>query len=87
MTPERWQQVKELLGVALEHEPGQRPQFLAEACAGDGQFGQLRMEVKSLLAYQEQAASFIEAPAFNHSARGLKLNHFPGHAQPRHSVP
>ena len=35
MTPERYQQVKELFQSALEREVGQRKRFLAEACAGD----------------------------------------------------
>ena len=62
MTPTRWQQVKALLGVALEREPSQRPKFLAEACAGDGQ---LRMEVESLLASHQDAGEFIETPALS----------------------
>jgi serine/threonine protein kinase len=60
MTPERWQQVKELLESALEREPSQRAAFLEEACAGDAE---LRKEVESLLSFHEQAESFIETPA------------------------
>ncbi len=60
MTPERWEQIKRLFHVALEHEPARRPAFLAQACADDGP---LRQEVESLLASHEQAGSFIERPA------------------------
>jgi serine/threonine protein kinase/tetratricopeptide (TPR) repeat protein/TolB-like protein len=47
LTPQRWQQIKELFSLALEHEPGQRNTFLQEACDGDEA---LRKEVESLLA-------------------------------------
>jgi eukaryotic-like serine/threonine-protein kinase len=60
MTPERWQQVKELFNAALERDPAERDAFLAEACAGDRA---LREEVASLLAEEEQLGSFIAAPA------------------------
>ena len=68
LSPERWRQVKELLGAALECEPHQRPAFLAKACAGDAQ---LRAEVESLLTLEEEAASFIEAPAFEVSPHDI----------------
>jgi hypothetical protein len=61
MTPERWQRVKEVFHSALECPPSQRATFLSEACAGD-LF--LREEVESLLASHEQAAIFLETPAF-----------------------
>jgi eukaryotic-like serine/threonine-protein kinase len=60
MTPERWQQVKELFHAALEREPAQRALFLAEACAEDAA---LRDEVTSLLAEEERLGSFIDKPA------------------------
>jgi eukaryotic-like serine/threonine-protein kinase len=60
LTPERWQQVKDVLTAALELAPGRRAAFLDGACAGDPS---LREEVESLLASYEQAASFIETPA------------------------
>jgi serine/threonine protein kinase/tetratricopeptide (TPR) repeat protein len=61
MTPERWQRIQDLFHAALQHEPSQRPAFLADACAGDVS---LQREVESLLAAHEEAASFLEAPAF-----------------------
>jgi eukaryotic-like serine/threonine-protein kinase len=60
MTPERYQQVKELFQSALKHEGSQRKRFLAEACAGDPS---LREEVESLLTSHEEAPSFIESSA------------------------
>jgi serine/threonine protein kinase/tetratricopeptide (TPR) repeat protein len=47
LTPQRWLQIKELFGRALEREPSQRNPFLQEACDGDEA---LRKEVESLLA-------------------------------------
>src|SRR5438876_7829740 len=61
MTPERWQQVKELFHSALEHESNHRTLFLDEACAGDLL---LRREVESLITSHEQTGSFIESPAY-----------------------
>jgi non-specific serine/threonine protein kinase/serine/threonine-protein kinase len=59
MTPERWQQAKELFQSALEREPGQREAFLEEVCGGDPG---LRAEIESLLAAYQEAGSFIEPP-------------------------
>ncbi len=60
MEPERWQQIDQLLEVALERPPAERAAFLAAACASDEA---LRQEVESLLLSDEAAESFIEAPA------------------------
>jgi TolB-like protein/Tfp pilus assembly protein PilF/tRNA A-37 threonylcarbamoyl transferase component Bud32 len=46
MTPERWQEVKDVLCAALDLEPDQRPAYLDRACRGDNS---LRREVESLL--------------------------------------
>ena len=61
MNPERWPIVKDVFAAALEQEPGQRAAFLDRACAGDPS---LRAEVEAMLASDERAASFIEAPVF-----------------------
>jgi len=61
MKPERWRQIEQRFHAALEREASQRAAFLNEVCVGDET---LRREVESLLAYQDQAESFIEAPAF-----------------------
>jgi eukaryotic-like serine/threonine-protein kinase len=66
MKAERWQQVERLYHSTLEKADGERAAFLAEACAGDDE---LRREVESLLAYEEQAANFIESPALDVAAQ------------------
>lgn len=59
MTPERWQQVDLLYHEVRERAPAERVAFLDEACASDAE---LRREIESLLAFDEQANSFIETP-------------------------
>jgi non-specific serine/threonine protein kinase/serine/threonine-protein kinase len=54
MTPQRWQQVKELLGTALELEPVKRSSFLDNVCASDLT---LREDVERLLAAEKEAGS------------------------------
>jgi serine/threonine protein kinase len=60
MTPERWQQIEEVLQTALDRPPGDRASFLEHACAGDSD---LRSETDSLIDALEQAGDFIEEPA------------------------
>ncbi|HEV2837048.1 MAG TPA: serine/threonine-protein kinase, partial [Pyrinomonadaceae bacterium] len=62
MTPERWQQVKNVFHSALEYEPAQRASFLLRACGNDQG---LREEVESLLASHEKDGSFIDSPAYS----------------------
>jgi Tol biopolymer transport system component len=47
MTPERWQQVKDVLHAAMQREPHERSTFLDQACQDDPS---LKPEVESLLA-------------------------------------
>jgi len=68
MTAERHQQIGELYQAALEQPAHSRAAWLAVACAGDDE---LRREVEALLAYQPQAASFIEQPAWQMAADSL----------------
>jgi TolB-like protein/Tfp pilus assembly protein PilF len=60
MTPERWQQIQELLHAALALPVEDRVRFLAGACAGDDA---LRREVESLLAQASGAVGFLSTPA------------------------
>src|SRR6266513_3116687 len=60
MTPERWQQLKQIFQSALERNPAERSAFLSEACADDPA---LRSEVESLIASHDQAGDSIEAMA------------------------
>jgi hypothetical protein len=58
--PERWQQVEGLFHAALERQPEARQAFLETACGEDTD---LRRQVELLLAKEEEAGSFLEAPA------------------------
>jgi serine/threonine protein kinase/Tfp pilus assembly protein PilF len=68
MRSERWQQIDQLLGAALEREPAERAVFLAEACAGDET---LLREVESLLRSEQGARSFMETPVAALAAHAL----------------
>jgi eukaryotic-like serine/threonine-protein kinase len=59
VTPERWQQVKELLGSALEQKTEDRAAFLERASDGDES---LRREVETLLASFQESDRIIETP-------------------------
>ena len=61
MSPERWQQVKEIFNSAINYRPEERGVFLSQACSGDEN---LRREVESLIASHEQSGEFIDQPAF-----------------------
>ena len=65
MTPERWQQVKEIFNSAITHHPEERSLFISQACLGDND---LRSEVESLIASHEQSGNFIDQPAFEAAA-------------------
>ena len=68
MSPERWQQVEEVLQAALDRPAAEREAFLAEACAGDRE---LRGEASQLLSAHEEAGEFLELPAIARDARVL----------------
>ena len=76
MNNEQWQEVERLYHLTLEKQPKDRAAFLVQACDGDEA---LRREVESLLAYEEQAADFIESPALEVAARAMS-------AQPSRTV-
>ena len=59
MTPEQWQQAREILHEALEYSPDRRPAYLDESCSGNDA---LRGEVEALLVAYERAGSFLEDP-------------------------
>jgi eukaryotic-like serine/threonine-protein kinase len=54
ITPERWQQVKHILGQALDVDTGQRQEFVDTACGSDAG---LRAEVQSFLVHQVETNS------------------------------
>src|SRR5213080_4333913 len=72
MTPERWQQVEEVLQAALDRPPHERASFLNEACSTDEE---LRQEASSLIDAYDEAGDFIEEPAIAHDAHVLISNH------------
>ena len=57
MTPERWKQVKGVVGAALDRPAEERGALVDAACAGDAE---LRTEVESLLASASEAHEFLE---------------------------
>jgi serine/threonine protein kinase/Tol biopolymer transport system component len=65
MTPERWQQVKQIFNSAIMYRPEERSSFISQACSGDEE---LRSEVESLIASHEESGSFIDKPAFEAAA-------------------
>jgi eukaryotic-like serine/threonine-protein kinase len=71
MNPERWRQIEGLYQAAWERDAAERAAFLDEACAGDGE---LRHEVESLLAADEQAQEsegFLSQTALQVAAQAL----------------
>lgn len=74
MKAERWQEVERIYHLTLEREASERATFLVQACAGDEA---LRREVESLLTYEHQAETFIEAPALEVAARIMAGEHSP----------
>ena len=63
MRSEEWSKIEELLDAALEREPTERQKFLDGFDSSD-----LRREVESLLACEERANGFLDAPALALSA-------------------
>jgi Tol biopolymer transport system component len=66
MTPERWRQITELFHAARAGDPAQRDALLAEACREDPA---LQREVAAMLAGDEKANAFGEAPLFTPTSR------------------
>src|SRR5258708_17493922 len=68
MDSERWKQVDNVLQSVMDRAPEERDAFLLQACAGDQT---LELEVRSLLASEEQVGKSLENPAMEVAARGL----------------
>ncbi len=75
MTPERWQQIRDVLEKALELAPGQRSAFLHQACSSDSS---LRHDVETLLASSDHVrSSFLQsAPLRAPLTSGTKLGEY-----------
>jgi serine/threonine protein kinase/sugar lactone lactonase YvrE len=59
MTPQRWQQIKDIFQSVVSRDPGERVRLLDRTCAGDQE---LRHEIERLLESDERAQSFLEVP-------------------------
>jgi len=59
MTPERWQQIKEILEATEDQAAGERKAWLDEVCAEDRE---LLREVESFLVHEDTLPGFIEEP-------------------------
>ena len=65
---DRWEEINRLYNAAVEVERRSATTFLERACEGDQE---LRREVESLLAYDQQAQQFINRPALQMTAEKL----------------
>ncbi len=77
MEPESQSRVEQLVQEALELAEEQRSEFLERRCAGDKH---LRAEVESLLAFEKDAHSFMEASALQAAAKALAKQDPPAQA-------
>jgi eukaryotic-like serine/threonine-protein kinase len=64
----RWETVKRIHQVVLDHTPTDRATVLTDLCGGDEP---LRREVESLLAYETSADAFLDTPAIDVAAKTL----------------
>ena len=60
MTPQRWEQIRQVFDGALERPAQDRAAYLRVLCARDDE---LRREVETLLLSSERAGEFLETPA------------------------
>ena len=65
---DRWEEINRIYDAALEVEEEARPAFLERNCQGDEE---LRREVESLLAYDQQAQQLLDRPAMQVAAEKL----------------
>src|SRR5262245_18576995 len=63
-----WERVKQVYETTRAKDPAEREAFLGQLCAGDDD---LRREVQSLLARQEDAEHFMTEPALEVAAKAL----------------
>jgi len=71
---DRWPKIEELYHAALKLDANQRADFLEAACNGDAD---LRREVGSLLASDQQAERFLEFPVLEVAAEAMATQHPP----------
>ncbi len=75
MTPERWQQIRDVLEKALDLAPNERSAFLEQACSSDPS---LRREVETLLVSSpDVSSSFLQSFALRVTlTSGTKLGDY-----------
>ena len=66
MTPERWQQVKQIFQSAIERPPSERDGFISQACADDPD---LRSQVQFLISSYDTADDSFQGVAVNVAAQ------------------
>ncbi len=71
MTPERWNQVKQLFQEALAQDASARAVWLTKACAGDEE---LRRQIEELLAADEAEGEFLDRPVYSAAPELLSLS-------------
>jgi eukaryotic-like serine/threonine-protein kinase len=79
MTSERWRRIERLYEAALQRAPTERGPFLETACEGDET---LRADVERLLAADDRAGDFLNAPAWEGAASALATKTTAGRAMP-----
>src|ERR1051325_966113 len=70
MDPAHWKRVDSLLQFANSLPPQELEAYIARECAGDEA---LERELRSLLAWQQEAVTFLESPAVEVDARMMKI--------------
>ena len=73
MTPERWEQLKQIFGDALEREPGEREAFVSDAAQDDPE---LLSELLRLLEENDRDSKLLSRPALTR-ARGFEHDEGP----------
>ncbi|MCA1568206.1 MAG: protein kinase [Acidobacteria bacterium] len=68
MKADRWRQVEQLYDAAVELPVAERAKFAEDACGGDED---LRRELLSLLAAEQEAGDFMESPALDIAAKAI----------------
>ncbi len=71
MSPEKWNEISEIFHAALAKEPSERVEFLNKAC---GENVELRLEIETLLASNDQQDSFIDSPKAGFASQIAKIN-------------
>src|SRR6266700_7107775 len=86
MQAENWNQVKEILELAIEQPPDRREQFIEERCSGDVE---LRGQIDSLISSYERIGDFMEDGAIGGVAEmftSSKSSLEPGNRLGRYSI-